>query len=96
MTADDRARFEVLLENIDGNVKVIAEGQGAIVDRLDRIEHRLEVLGVKVDKLDVRAVALDVRSEGMDRRLVRVERHLDLDGGPRPRAKRRAAKKRAA
>jgi chromosome segregation ATPase len=65
------------LENIDGNVKVIAEGQGAIVDRLDRVEHRLEILEVKVDKLDVRVGALEVRIEGMDRRLVRVEERLD-------------------
>jgi hypothetical protein len=93
MTSDDRARFEVLLESIESNVKVIAEGQGAIVDRLDRIEHRLEVLEVKVDKVDVRTGALDVRIDGMDRRLVRVEEHLD---SPPPRAKRRASKKRAA
>jgi hypothetical protein len=96
MTSEDRARFEVLLENIDSNVKVIAEGQGAIVDRLDRIEHRLEILEVKVDKLDVRVGALDVRIDGMDRRLVRVERHLDFDPSTPPRAKRRPAKKRAA
>ncbi len=35
MMTEERTRFEVLLESIETKVKVIAEGHGALVERVD-------------------------------------------------------------
>ncbi len=47
-------RFEVLLEDVQGKISAVGEGVDAlqgVPSRLDRIEDRLESLGVKMDVL---------------------------------------------
>lgn len=95
MTAEDRTRFEVLLESLQRDVKVIAEGYGALSERLDRVELRLDrledrfeqvemhiaVLEAKVNILEARLDSLSVDTQF---RLERIEAHLGLNGAPRP------------
>ncbi len=76
MTLEERARYEVLLEDLQKDVRLIAEGHVALTERLDRTEARFEqrfeqveqqimVLDVKltqkIDALDTKVDALDVK-----------------------------------
>ena len=99
MTTEERTRFEVLLENVQTDIRVIAEAQGALVERMDRTEARLDrhearfdrlelrvaVLDTKVDALDAKVDALDARVASSQQWIERIATHLGLDGAPRPR-----------
>lgn len=74
MMSEERGRFEVLLENLQTSVNVIAEGHGALVERLDRMESRFES---RFDGLETR---LEVFAIDAQRRLKRIEGHLQLNG----------------
>lgn len=77
MMTEERTRFEVLLENIQSNVQVIAEGHGALVERLDRMERKFEnkfdQFGRRFDQLDVRVKGLEVFASDTQQRLKGLE-----------------------
>ena len=50
MMTEDVTRFEVLLENIQTSVKVIAERYGAWTERLDRMDGRFDVLAALAER----------------------------------------------
>lgn len=84
MSTEERTRFEVLLENLQTSVNVIAEGHGALVEgqaalveRLDRMESRFEA---RFDRLEVKVDGLEVFASDAQRRLDRIETHLQLNG----------------
>jgi chromosome segregation ATPase len=77
METQERTRFEVLLENIQTSVNVIAEGQVALVHRLDRIEHRLDKLEVRCANIEIRLDVIDKRLDQLEVRFDRVERRVD-------------------
>jgi chromosome segregation ATPase len=62
---EERTRFEVLLESIETKVNVIAEGHGALVERLDRMERRFEA---RFDGLESRFDGLESRFDGLESR----------------------------
>jgi len=89
MMTEERTRFEVLLENIETKVNVIAEGHGALVERcdalaegqrtlverLDRMERRFET---RFDVLETKVDGLEVFASDAQGRLKRIETHLQL------------------
>jgi len=98
MMPEERTRYEVLLENIQTGVNVIAEAQGSLSQRMDRMEASFHRLEVKVDVLEIFAAdaqrrlkridALEVFAADAQRRLKRIESHLQLNGASsRPRAR---------
>lgn len=92
MMSEERTRFEVLLENIETNVKVIAEAQVGLSQRFDRMEARFET---RFDQLETRVGGLEVFAVDAQRRLKRIEGHLQLNGASsRSRAKTEVARKR--
>jgi outer membrane murein-binding lipoprotein Lpp len=77
MMTEERTRFEVLLENIDTKVNVIAEGHAGLHQRLDQMEARFDVrfdrletqvnvLAVKVNGLEVKVDGLEVKVDGLE------------------------------
>lgn len=76
MTDQERTRFEVLLEDVQRNVRILAEGHGVVVERLDRLDSKVSSLDTKVSSLDT-----DMRE--VKQRLGRIEDHLELNGAPR-------------
>ncbi|HEX2687981.1 MAG TPA: hypothetical protein VHN14_15240 [Kofleriaceae bacterium] len=92
MMTEERTRFEGLLESIETQLKVIAEGHGALiersdalaegqralVERLDRIETKVDVLETKVDGLKAKVDGLEVFASDAQGRLKRIETHLQL------------------
>jgi len=74
MMTEERTRFEVLLESIETKVNVIAEGHGALVERLDRIERKFETL---FDVLESRFDVLEPRFNGLESRFNGLETKVD-------------------
>jgi predicted nucleic acid-binding Zn-ribbon protein len=90
VTTEDRTRFVVLMEDIQTQVKVIAEGHCVLVDRLDRLEPRVDQLESQFDQLEIHIAVLEKRVDAMDHRLVhvehrveRIEKYLGLGEPPR-------------
>jgi hypothetical protein len=81
MTAAETARFEVMLEDIQRSVRVIAESQVAVTARIDRIEiqfsARFDSLEIRFGALEARFSALEHRFAGMETRVTAVESRLE-------------------
>jgi predicted nucleic acid-binding Zn-ribbon protein len=80
MMIEERTQFQAVLESIETQVKLIADAQVGLSQRLDRMETRFEarfdqletqitVLGVKVDALATRVDALETRVGGLETRV---------------------------
>jgi hypothetical protein len=85
MMTEERTRFEVLLEDIQTQVRGIAEAQGGLSQRIDRMEarfeHRFDVLATKVDGLEVFALDTQRRLNGLEGFALDTQRRLDgLEG----------------
>jgi hypothetical protein len=79
--SEERARFEVLLEEVRSQFGVVADGHRGLNEKFDRLEG-------KVDRLaeDLSLVKLDVNSVKV--RVGKIEHHLGMNGaGPAPRRK---------
>jgi hypothetical protein len=67
---------------------VIAEGHGALVERLDRMERRFEtrfdVLESRFTRLEMKVDGLEVFASDAQGRLKRIETHLQLKRWTRP------------
>ena len=68
---DSKRNTRVLLEDIQSNVKIIAEGHTGIISRLDRVETRLGA--VESELHTVKMVVFD-----LDSRLTKVDHKLDI------------------
>lgn len=84
---EERERFEVLMEDVQTSVKVIAEGHSALVEhlermnsRFDRLETRFDGLETRFDRLETRVSGLEVFASDAQQRLKRIEGHLELNG----------------
>jgi hypothetical protein len=109
MTESERARFELLLEDLHDKVTLIAEGhqslatsQATLVASMGRLEASVSMLtaDVAVLKTDVAVLKTDVAVLKTDMadikpRVARIEHHLGLNGTPpRPRSKPRKSPRR--
>lgn len=92
--SEEYARVAVLLEDIQTQVRGIAEHQIATGQRLDRLETKFDALEMNVGVLTLRFGGLEKRFDGFEtkfdgfaadtgRRLKRIETHLGLNGSSR-------------
>jgi hypothetical protein len=88
---EDVARFTVLLEDIQTQVRAIADGHAGLTERMDRMDARFGRLEAKVDHLEVTVGTLATKVDGLETkvegfasetrlRLERIEGHLALAG----------------
>ena len=77
MTTEERTRFEVLLENVQIDIRVIAEAQGALVERMDRTEARLDRHEARFDRLDLRVAVLDTKVDALDAKVDALDAKVD-------------------
>jgi hypothetical protein len=79
MTVEDRARLEVMLEELQAGVKVIAEGHLGLDARLDRMEAKTDA---RFEQMENRFAQLetkfDVRLTQLDTKLAQLETRIDL------------------
>jgi archaellum component FlaC len=60
------ARFTVLLEDIQIQVRAIADGHVGLNERMDRIDARFDRLETKVDALDIKVGGLEIKVGGLE------------------------------
>ena len=73
---DERSRLEVLVEDVQRHLKVLAEAHIATVDHLGRIDRKLEKLDeleIKFDVLDKKVDVLDKKVDALDERVGSLE-----------------------
>jgi outer membrane murein-binding lipoprotein Lpp len=66
MMPEEVARFTVLLEDIQTQVGVIADGHAGLTERMDRMDCRFDRLEAKVDGLEVAVGALATKVDGLE------------------------------
>jgi len=78
-------RFLVVVEDLRDDIRLIAENQVAILQKLDHHEQRLQRLEADMDLLkdvtrmmNTRLIALEARMDRMEQRMDRMEQKLDL------------------
>jgi len=74
---EERLRFEVLMENVETSLKVLAEANVAQVDHLYRIDDRLERLESKVDRIDMRVGILETKVDKLDVKVDKLDVKVD-------------------
>jgi predicted nuclease with TOPRIM domain len=82
----ERERFEVLLESVNSNLKLVAEGHGVLNEKFDRLDRKVDGIAddVSVLKTDVSVLKKDMRI---------VKDHLGLNGATPPAKARKASRK---
>lgn len=66
---EEVARFTALLEDIQTQVGVIADGHAGLTERMDRMDCRFDRFEAKVDGLEVKIGVLATRADGLDAKL---------------------------
>ncbi|MDD5496360.1 MAG: hypothetical protein PHP46_04590 [Candidatus Omnitrophica bacterium] len=66
-------RTNVLLEEMNSSIKVIAEGHGGITNRLDKIESRLGAVESRLGSVEGEVYAVKMAVFDLNSRLARVE-----------------------
>lgn len=81
---EERTHQGALLEDLQREMRGIAE---TVIERLDRIDGRLERLETTVERIDIRVGVLETKVDKLEafagdaqQRLGRIETHLQLNG----------------
>jgi len=100
----DFGQFGVLVENLERNNRLLADGLVAVNERLDRFEGRFDGIEGRFDGLDAKVDLLtfetqqrfkqiETKVDGLanetQRRFTRIEVHLELNRSPSPSTKKR-------
>jgi hypothetical protein len=72
----EKQYFEILLEEIKGNVQLVLEGHGLLVDRMDRIESRLDSMAADIKETKNNVGFLLSKDDKQDTRLDKIEHIL--------------------
>ena len=59
-----RRHFDVVAESLESQIRVIAEGHGVLVEKIDGLGTRMDHLETKVDALDSRMDHLETKLDG--------------------------------
>lgn len=73
----DEREFTVILENLNDKLDLLAEGQVGLVNRLDRIDLRLDSIEVSLGNLEIRMSAIEQRMNKLEIRASAVEKRMD-------------------
>jgi hypothetical protein len=75
--SEEYARVAVLLEDLQTQVRLVAENQIAMGQRMDRMETRFDVLDMNVGILTLRFDGLEKRFDGLEKRFDGLETKFD-------------------
>jgi len=75
----------VLVEDLRKDVKAIAEGHGILIDKMDKLESKVDRLERKVDGLELKVDGLERKVDGLELKVDGLERkvgglELKVDG----------------
>lgn len=77
MSTDQESRFNVLLENVEIHLRVVAEAQTTSAAGIARLEARMDEIGVKVDTIDIKVDVLDRRVNALEGKVDALEGKVD-------------------
>ncbi len=72
-----RLHFDVVAESVKSDIRLLAEGHGVLVEKVDGLGTRMDRLETKVDRLEIKVDALDTRMGHMETRMDHLETKLD-------------------
>ena len=72
-----RRHFDVVAESLKSEIRVIAEGHGVLVEKIDGLGTRMDHLETKVDRLETKVDALDARMDSLETKVDHLETKLD-------------------
>ena len=72
----NQQRFEILLENVEGKLQVVAEGHGMLAENMVRLEAGIGKLGEGHEMLAGNMVRLEGKVDGLDRKIAEVDHRL--------------------
>jgi len=70
-------QFHIISEGLIDQIKLLAEGHSGIIQKLDRVDTRLEGVETKLERVETRLDAVETRLDGVETRLDKVETKLD-------------------
>ncbi len=91
MSDEERARFEVLLEDIQGTVQFIAEGHTAIRGEIrdlrsdfGEMKGTLDLVRMDISVLKTRVGKIETQVGRIETRVGKIEHHIGLNGTAHP------------
>jgi len=72
----DQNHLETLLEQIHGDVRLVAEGLDGVNQRLDRHDQRFDQMDRRFEQMELSFGKLTLRMDGMEASMGRMERRL--------------------
>lgn len=72
-----RLHFDVVAEGLKSDIRLLAEGHGVLVEKVDGLGTRMDRLETKVDRLETKVDALDTRMGHMETRMDHLETKVD-------------------
>jgi hypothetical protein len=76
-SAEIRRHFDVVAESLRDDIRLLAEGHGYVIGRLDRVDQRLDGVDQRLNRVDQRLDGVDQRLDRVDQRLGNVDQRLD-------------------
>ncbi len=74
----EKNHFEILLEHIESNTQLLAEGLVGVNERLDKVDGRLEKVDGRLDKADGRLDRLEAGQEIIKTDVRDIKRNMGL------------------
>lgn len=70
--------FHIVSEGLMDHIKHLAEGHSGVIQRLDRVDGRLDQIDTKLDGVEMRLDRVETRLDKVENRLDHMDTRLDL------------------
>ena len=74
---ETRRHFDVVAEGLRSDIRLLAEGHGALVEKVDHLDAKVDRLETKVDHLETRMDGLETKVDHLETRMDGFEAKLD-------------------
>ncbi|MGC8724285.1 MAG: hypothetical protein ACP5VF_10525 [Acidobacteriota bacterium] len=74
---ETRRHFDVVADGVRSDIRLLAEGHGALVEKVDHLDAKVDRLETKVDHLDTRMEVLETKVDHLETRMDVLETKVD-------------------
>ncbi|MGA9750817.1 MAG: hypothetical protein WBS54_03415 [Acidobacteriota bacterium] len=74
---ETRRHFDVVAEDLRSDIRLLAEGHGALVEKVDGLDAKVDRLDTKVDHLETRMDSLETKVDHLDTKVDHLETRMD-------------------
>lgn len=72
-----RHHFDVVAEDLKSAIRIIAAHHGALVEKMDRMESKVDILDSRMNCLETKVDVLDSRMDRLETKVDRLETKVD-------------------